>query len=101
MVDLSQQLLFACIKIRYCMACGLDEYFQILNLYKWKNTACISFPEYKEQKLFVVCNIIHVLSDAEPGFLRISLGITISLLKERKVTESSWIYILNDLFGLI
>lgn len=59
-----------------------------LNLYNGKDTYVYRFELNNKNSL--CSNIIHKISDAEPGFLWIStsLGINKFSLKERKVTES-------------
>ena len=59
-----------------------------LNLYNGKDTYVYRFELNNKNSL--CSNIIHKISDAEPGFLWIStsLGINKFSLKKRKVTES-------------
>ena len=70
-----------------------------LNLYNGKDTYVYRFELNNKNSL--CSNIIHKISDAEPGFLWIStsLGINKFSLKERKVTESFPGYMECDLLA--
>ena len=97
MVDLSNNAII-------CMHQDPDGYLWIgtydgLNLYNGKDTYVYRFELNNKNSL--CSNIIHKISDAEPGFLWIStsLGINKFSLKKRKVTESFPGYMECDLLA--